>query len=61
VGRGKVEIQKQDFHFPTAPIACGARKKPNAKGEKAVNPEAVYTNFLTSPDQRFPNVSDRRR
>src|ERR1700686_4071163 len=24
---GKVEIQKQDSHFPTAPIACGARKK----------------------------------
>jgi hypothetical protein len=26
-GRGKVEIQKQDSHFPTAPIACGARRK----------------------------------
>src|SRR5271170_3599047 len=24
---GKVEIQKQDSHFPTAPTACGARKK----------------------------------
>ncbi len=24
---GKVEIQKQDSHFPTAPMACGARKK----------------------------------
>jgi hypothetical protein len=22
-----VEIQKQDSHFPTAPMACGARKK----------------------------------
>src|SRR5260370_2369671 len=26
VGYGKVEIQKQDSHFPTAPTACGARK-----------------------------------
>ena len=25
-GCGKAEIQKQDSHFPTAPIACGARK-----------------------------------
>jgi hypothetical protein len=24
---GKVEIQKQDSHFPTAPMACGARKE----------------------------------
>src|ERR1022692_4947424 len=24
---GKVEIQKQDSLFPTAPMACGARKK----------------------------------
>jgi len=28
MGGGKVEIQNQDCHFPTAPIACGARKKP---------------------------------
>src|SRR5437868_14981126 len=27
VGRGKVEIQNQDSHFPTAQNACGARKK----------------------------------
>jgi len=27
VGRGKVEIQKQNSHFPTAPTACGARKE----------------------------------
>jgi hypothetical protein len=27
VCRGKVEIQKQDSHFPTAPMACGARKE----------------------------------
>ncbi len=27
VGRGKVEIQNQDFHFSTAQNACGARKK----------------------------------
>ncbi len=26
VGRGKVEIQKQDFHFPTAPTACGSKE-----------------------------------
>jgi hypothetical protein len=26
VGHGKVEIQNQDSHFPTAPTACGARK-----------------------------------
>jgi hypothetical protein len=25
-GYGKVEIQKPDSHFPTAPTACGARK-----------------------------------
>jgi len=24
---GKVEIQNQDSHFPTAPTACGARKE----------------------------------
>jgi hypothetical protein len=24
---GKVEIQKQDSHFPTASMACGARKE----------------------------------
>lgn len=27
VCRGKVEIQHQDYHFPTAPTACGARKE----------------------------------
>jgi hypothetical protein len=27
VGYGKVEIQKQDFHFPTAPTACGSKEK----------------------------------
>src|SRR5579864_95713 len=27
VCRGKVEIQNQDSHFPTAPMACGARKE----------------------------------
>jgi len=27
VGHGKVEIQDQDSHFPTAQNACGARKK----------------------------------
>jgi hypothetical protein len=26
VGPGKVEIQNQDSHFPTAPTACGARE-----------------------------------
>ena len=26
VGRGKVEIQRQDFHFPTAPTACGSKE-----------------------------------
>jgi hypothetical protein len=25
VGGGKVEIQKQDSHFPTAPSACGSK------------------------------------
>jgi len=24
---GKVEIEKHDSHFPTDPIACGARKE----------------------------------
>ena len=32
VGHGKVEIQKQDCHFPTVPTACGARK--NARLDK---------------------------
>jgi hypothetical protein len=36
VGHGKVEIQDQDSHFPTAQNACGARKK-----------TAVYTKHLT--------------
>ncbi len=27
MGGGKVEIHTQDSHFPTAPTACGARKK----------------------------------
>jgi len=26
-GGGKVEIQKQDFHFPTAPTACGSKEE----------------------------------
>ena len=30
VGGGKVEIQKQDSHFSTAPAACGRRKKNRA-------------------------------
>ena len=27
VGGGKVEIQKQDSHFPTTPTACGSKEK----------------------------------
>jgi hypothetical protein len=27
VGRGKVEIQRQDSHFPTAPTACGSKEE----------------------------------
>jgi hypothetical protein len=38
VGGGKVEIQNQDSHFPTAPTACGARMN-----------TAVYTKRLTHP------------
>jgi hypothetical protein len=30
VGGGKVEIQKQDFHFPTAPTACGSKEENRA-------------------------------
>jgi len=26
VGGGKVEIQNQDSHFPTAPTACGSKE-----------------------------------
>jgi hypothetical protein len=34
-GRGKVEIQKQDFHFPTAPTACGSKvKTPSAHRQR---------------------------
>src|ERR1051325_2385137 len=41
VGPGKVEIQRQDSHFPTAQNACGARKK-----------KAVYTKCLAHADRR---------
>jgi hypothetical protein len=27
VGGGKVEIQNQDSHFPTAPTACGSKEE----------------------------------
>jgi hypothetical protein len=27
VGHGKVEIQNQDSHFPTAPTACGSKEE----------------------------------
>jgi transposase len=37
-----VEIQKQDFHFPTAPKACGARKNSRS-------PEAWFTLQLNRP------------
>jgi hypothetical protein len=45
VGCGKVEIQNQDFHFPTAPDAL--RRKEDSIEEKSVNPNAVYTKLLT--------------
>src|SRR5580704_16470459 len=38
VGYGKVEIQKQDSHFPTAPKACGARNKNITKGVRMLRP-----------------------
>jgi hypothetical protein len=47
VGCGKVEIQNQDFHFPTAPDAL--RRKEDSIEEKSVNPNAVYTKLLTPP------------
>src|SRR5690242_14350207 len=31
VCRGKMEIQNQDFHFPTAPMACGARMEAESR------------------------------
>jgi len=27
LGRGKLEIQKRDSHFPTAPAACGSKEE----------------------------------
>jgi TrwC relaxase len=42
LGRGKVEIQNQDSHFPTAQNACGA----------------VYTNRLTHPAFSLPSGQD---
>jgi hypothetical protein len=27
VGHGKVEIQNEDSHFPTAPTACGSKEE----------------------------------
>jgi len=42
---GKVEIQKQDSHFPTAPMACGARKETDCyrskKSEMLTNGSAI--------------------
>ena len=38
MGYGKVEIQKQDSHFPTAPKACGARNKNITKGARMLRP-----------------------
>jgi hypothetical protein len=46
VGHGKVEIQDQDSHFPTAQNACGARKK-----------TAVYTKHLTHLGLVVPSVA----
>ena len=49
VGRGKVEIpNRRDFHFPTAPMACGARK---AKGA---------TEPVLPPDSLSPRVEQER-
>src|SRR6185369_11960825 len=41
-GGGKVEIQKQDYHFSTAPAACGARKKTRRK-KRLPHPEQANT------------------
>jgi len=58
VGRGKVEIEKHDSHFSTAPIACGARKEsvwcapgrtPNTPRKET--PAADY--FFPSPGSFF--------
>jgi len=46
---GKLEIQGQDFHFPTAPNACGARNK-----------TAVYTKRLTPPLRTQAGDSDNQ-
>jgi len=40
VGHGKVEIQDQDSHFPTAPTACG-NKEGNHFVEKPSGPSSV--------------------
>jgi hypothetical protein len=34
VGHGKVEIQDQDSHFPTAPTACGSKEEKLFYGRK---------------------------
>ena len=34
-GRGKVEIQNQDFHFPTAPISLRRKEEITSKNDKS--------------------------
>jgi hypothetical protein len=41
VDRGKVEIQTRDFHFPTAPTACGGKEENHGKSpERGSHPAA---------------------
>jgi hypothetical protein len=46
VSRGKLEIQKQDSQFPTAPEACGSKEgtfltRPRGRSKDKYNNEAA--------------------
>src|ERR1017187_8558601 len=66
LGGGKVEMQNQDSHFSTAPIACGARKRncrlhktldaPAGKGEQIPGSDAIPPTTAPSRCRPMPPV-----
>ena len=49
-GRGKVEIQNQDFHFPTAPISLRRKEEITSKNDKSKS--HLHKTLDTAPDIR---------
>jgi hypothetical protein len=49
-GGGKVEIQNQDFHFPTAPISLRRKEEITSKNDKSKS--HLHKTLDTAPDIR---------